>query len=333
VLPASLDCPWLAEHLNALAAAHAAGRMPHGLLIHESPGAGGEWLATWIARLLLCTSSGKKPCGVCTACRNAGENRHADLLFVKPIEESKQIRIEQLRDLCAELALTSHQGGYKVGILSPADSMNRFAANALLKTLEEPSGNTVLILVASQPSRLPATIMSRCQRINIRPPTRLESVAWLEKAKGPGDWHSVLDVIGEAPLGAIELDPVAVAKLGAETRQTLSDAVAGRIDPVAVAERWSRADLALRLMAFENWLTERMRGQLAPGADSVEMRPGTHLPERDSVLNIRTSYELLDRVRELKAALDSPINRSLALENVLRLLTAAAQAARSGNRG
>jgi len=332
MLPPNLDCPWLAEHMSSMAAACASGRVPHGLLIHESPGAGGEWLAFWIARLLLCTSSGPRPCGACTACKNASENRHADLLVVQPIEDSKQIRIEQVRDMCAELALTSHQGGHKVAVFSPADTMNRFAANALLKTLEEPAKNTLLILVASQPSRLPATIMSRCQRINIRPPTREESVAWLEKAKGKGDWAAVLDVIGNAPFNAVDMDPATVAKLGVETRQTLSDALMGRVDPVAVAERWSRTDLALRLMSFENWLTELMRGQLAPGADSVEMRPAAHLPQSVSVLNIRTSYELLDRVRELKASLDSPINRSLALENVLRML-AAAQAPRSGVRG
>ena len=76
----------------------------------------------------------------------------------------------------ADLALTSHQGGYKVGILAPADSLNRFAANALLKTLEEPPPRTLLILVASEPSRLPATILSRCQRIQLRAPPRSESI-------------------------------------------------------------------------------------------------------------------------------------------------------------
>lgn len=319
MLAAHLDCPWLKEHMASLAAARAADRVPHSLLIHESPGVGGEWLAFWIARLLLCTSE-QKPCGICTACKNASENRHADLTAVQPTEESRQIRIEQVRDVCAELALTSYQGGYKVGIISPADSMNRFAANALLKTLEEPSRNTILILVASQPSRLPATIMSRCQRINIRPPTREESIEWLKNAKGPGDWGAVLEVIGDAPLAAMELDPAVVAKLNSEIRQALADVQGGHADPVALAERWSRSELPLRLMCIENWLTERMRPRLTPDPDSVEMRPGAHLPERASVMNIRTSFGLLDRVRDLKTSLDAPINRSLALESVLREL-------------
>ncbi len=89
---------------------------------------------------------------------------------VSLVEESRQIRIEQVRELADELALTSHQGGYKVGILTPADALNRFAANALLKTLEEPPARTLLILVATQPSRLPATILSRCQRLRVRAP-------------------------------------------------------------------------------------------------------------------------------------------------------------------
>ncbi len=125
--------------------------MPHALLIHEAPGAGGEWLANWTARMVLGTD----------------KDLHPDWVRVHPIDESKQIRIEQIRELGEELSLTSHQGGYKVGVISPADVLNRFAANALLKTLEEPPARTVLILVVTQPSRLPATILSRCQRIRI----------------------------------------------------------------------------------------------------------------------------------------------------------------------
>lgn len=315
-------CPWLAEQMATLSASHAAGRISHALMIHESRGAGGTWLATWIAQLVLCTSADTKPCGVCIACKQTAEGIHPDLTLVQPIEESKQIRIEQVRDLTTELTLTSHHGGYKVGILTPADTLNRFAANALLKTLEEPTPRTVLILVAEQPSRLPATIMSRCQRIRIRAPARNQSIEWLRRMKGEetstNDWNAVLDVIGEAPLEAVGLDAGAVAKVNREVQDTLAEASTGRGDPVAVAERWSRSDLPLRLQCTENWLTERIRRRVGVGTYSAEMRPGTHLPGSDSVMNIRTAFGALDRVRELKSLLDAPINRSLALESLLR---------------
>jgi len=239
---------------------------------------------------------------------------------VHPVDDSKQIRIEQIRELGEELSLTSHQGGYKVGVIAPADVLNRFAANALLKTLEEPPARTVLILVVTQPSRLPATILSRCQRIRIAAAERAESVAWLEATKGKGNWNAVLDIVGEAPMLAAEADPEGVVQIGIEVRRGLEDAVAGRSDPVATAERWSRAELPLRLRCFENWLTERIRIQAGSPAFLTEVGAVTYLQRPQTVLNIRGLFELLDGVRDLVSALDTPINRGLALEILFRRL-------------
>jgi DNA polymerase-3 subunit delta' len=299
-----VSVPWLEKEMASLRAAHAADRMPHALLIHEAPGAGGEWLANWTARMVLGTD----------------KDLHPDWVRVHPIDESKQIRIEQIRELGEELSLTSHQGGYKVGVISPADVLNRFAANALLKTLEEPPPRTVLILVVTQPSRLPATILSRCQRIRIAAPARSEAVAWLDATRGKGNWNAVLDIVGEAPLLAAESDPEAVVQIGTEVRRGLEDAVAGRSDPVATAERWSRAELPLRLRCFENWLTERIRTQGESPGFLTEVGAVTYLQRPQTVLNIRGLFELLDGVRDLKSALDTPINRGLALETLFRRL-------------
>jgi len=311
---------WLAPQIASLRAALSAGRLPHGLLIHDSPGAGGDWLATWAAALVLCAKPAQAPCGHCEGCTRVTNDQHPDLVRVVPAEDSTQIRIEQVRGLSEELSLTSHQGGYKVGILSPADTMNRFAANALLKTLEEPPPRTLLILVATQPSRLPATILSRCQRLRVRAPLRAEAVEWLEQTRGAGDWNAVLDLIGEAPFLAAQADPKTLPALGEETRRTLEDIQRGTADPVATAERWSRSEPALRLRCFENWLTDRIRRQLLGAEKSAEIRSTAHLSHNASVLNIRSLFELADGVRDLRSSLDVPINRSLALELLLRRL-------------
>jgi DNA polymerase-3 subunit delta' len=311
---------WMGAETAALTAAHRAGRLPHALLIHEAPGAGGDWLAQWAARLALCEAPTHAPCGRCAACRRVGAWQHPDLFVVAPVEDSRQIRIEQVRDLAAELALTSHAGGYKVGILTPADFLNRFAANALLKTLEEPPARTLLILVATQPSRLPATVLSRCQRLKVHAPTRGEAVAWLTRARGSADWDAALDTVGEAPMLLAQADPKALAQIGAEVRATLDTLVAGRADPLATAERWARGELALRLRCFENWLTERIRRAQETRSDIPELRAGHYLPAPDAFLNIRGLFGLLDEVRELRAALDVPLNRALALEALLRRL-------------
>jgi DNA polymerase-3 subunit delta' len=296
--------PWLGKEMAALRAAYEADRMPHALLIHEAPGAGGDWLASWIAQLVLRTD----------------RSAHPDWINVRPVDDSRQIRIEQVRELAQELSLTSHQGGYKVGVLSPADVLNRFAANALLKTLEEPSGRTVLILVATQPSRLPATILSRCQRVRVPAPSRVDSISWLESTHGKGDWNAVLDIVGEAPMLAAESDVASVVLIGAEVRRGLEEAATGGADPVTTADRWSRAELPLRLRCFENWLTERIRGQFGTKGFLTEVGAVTYLQPPQTVLNIRELFELLDGVRDLKSALETPINRGLALESLLRRL-------------
>jgi DNA polymerase-3 subunit delta' len=318
--------------MAALGAARASDRVPHALLIHEAPGAGGDWLAAWAAQLLLCTRGGATPCGECAACRRSNALQHPDLLWVRPLEESRQIRIEQVRELSAELALTSHAGGHKVAIVTPADALNRFAANALLKTLEEPAPRTLLILVATQPSRLPATIVSRCQRLRVRAPGRATAVTWLTAARGKADWDGALDVLGEAPFLALEADPAQLAEIGADTRRTLETLVAGSTDPVAAAERWARSELPLRLLCFEIWLTEHIRSSEHGGGFLTEMRAAPYLSGGRPFLNIREQFGMLDEVRDLRATLDAPLNRGLALEALFRRLAPAA-GLRSGGRG
>ena len=313
---------WLSAETARLGAAYTAGRLPHALLVHEAPGAGGDWLAAWTARMVLCRNPPEAPCGRCAACERTSQGQHPDLIMVRPIEESTQIRIERVRELASELTLTAHQGGYKVGILSPADSMNRFAANALLKTLEEPPLGTLLVLVATQPSRLPATILSRCQRVRVRAPERAEAVAWLEATRGPGDWERVLAVLGTAPLAAAEADAGAVVEVATEVRRGLEEATAGGGDPVATAERWARSELPLRLKCVENWLTERIRAGMGAGGVFAEVRAGAHSRGHAESLDLRLLFGLLDAVQELKSSLDAPINRGLALESLLRSLSA-----------
>jgi len=314
---------WVAGEVAALAQSLRAGRLPHALLIHEAVGGAGEWLGIWAAQLVLCQVPGRPPCGTCAGCRRVTALQHPDLTLLRATEDSRQIRIEQVRELTAELALTSHAGGYKVALITPADALNRFAANALLKTLEEPPARTLLILIATQPSRLPPTVLSRCQRLRLRAPTRSESLAWLNAVRGPADWDAALAVLGEAPMVAATLEPKEVAEIGAQARTMLDELVQGSADPVAEAERWARAELPLRLRCFENWLTDQIRARERDGSFLTEVRPGPYLPGGQTFLNIRELFGLVDEVRELRATLDVPLNRGLALEALFRRLAPA----------
>jgi DNA polymerase III, delta subunit, C terminal len=125
---------------------------------------------------------------------------------------------------------------------------------------------------------------------------------------------------------AAESDPAAIVQVGAEMQRALNDAAAGTADPVATADRWARDETPLRLRCIENWLTERIRAHFEGRGFLTEMRAGPHLQAGPAVLNIRGLFELLDSVRELKSSLETPINRGLALETLLRRLAAGAAA-------
>ena len=132
---------------------------------------------------------------------------HPDFHWVEPAEGKVSLSVDQIRSICGKLALTSHGPGAKVAIVYPAEAMTLSAANALLKTLEEPTARTYLILVSHQPGRLPATIRSRCQTYAVARPGTASAVAWLnEQAPGrASDWPALLGYGDGGPFAALDL--------------------------------------------------------------------------------------------------------------------------------
>jgi DNA polymerase III subunit delta' len=253
--------PWQAAAAARLAASVA--RWPHAQLITGPAGIGKAVLAHWMARTLLCESpaTGNAPCGTCASCRYAAAGQHPDLRVIEPIdpadEEAKPaewISVERIRALTRWSELSSHRGGAKVAVIVPAERMNAAAANALLKTLEEPPAGTYFLLVSHQPGRLPPTITSRCRRVVAPRPTEAEGLAWLAQ-QGLADAGRLLAQANFAPLAAMALaDPEYQAERASwlaalASPKTLSPTALGsRID---AGPRETRRD---RLGAVVDWL-------------------------------------------------------------------------------
>ena len=319
---AGLDLFWLAPQVAALRRSRAQGRLAHALLIQDAPGAGGEQLALLAAQTALCAEA-DAPCGQCRNCQRVAARVHPDLWFVVPEEDSIQIKVDQVRALNETLALCGHGSGASVAILNPADMLTPSSANALLKTLEEPRPGVLIVLVAVVSARLPATVLSRCQRLRVLPPSRTECVAWLRRHRGEGDWEAALDVLGNAPLRALEADPALLRSLRDETESTLAGALAGSTDLAPAAERWAqREGLELRLLCAENWVTRRISAVLAGSGSLTELHTGAHLPAGKSSMNIRSLIRLMDALYELRRLASTTINKSLAVEQLLWQLRA-----------
>lgn len=298
----SRELPWLLPLQTQLERAIVGDRLPHALWLQLTVGSGAEQLAKWIAARLFCQDASSKPCGYCLACRRVSAEEHPDVLWLRPIEDSKEIKIDQIRELASSLSLTSHGGGRKVAVISPADRLNRNAANALLKTLEEPPGDALLILLGGDPSRVPATVRSRCLRLALATPPMAQWVEWLRSERGGGiDWAAVLEVLGPEPLQALEIDAEALDHLQRDTRRALDQALLGTLDPVATAELWGKEDYLPRVRCIEAWVLARLR-------ESTQQR--TALPTT-------TLLELLDELREARQWADTPLNKPLIIERLL----------------
>ena len=147
--------PWQKNQWQRLLSQHRQERLPHALLLTGAAGLGKETFARQFAQFLLCKAAGESVCGQCAGCSLILANNHPDLLMIAPEESGKNIKVDQIRDMSATLNQTAQRAGYQVAIISPAEALNRAAANALLKTLEEPSGRVLLLLVSHQPGALP----------------------------------------------------------------------------------------------------------------------------------------------------------------------------------
>jgi len=323
--------PWLEGARQRLRASLAAQRLPHSLLLLSTPGLGAEQLANWISALVLCESLGSRPCGVCASCLLLRSDSHPDSYIVRLEEDAQQIKVDQVRGLIESLSLKSYRGGYKVGVIEGAEALNVNGANAFLKTLEEPTANTVLIMIARPSHRLPATIASRCLRLTLTPPPAEAAIAWLEAraraspkagseaAAAPADaqsWDAALSLAGGAPLLALELNSPEIAALDEDMRESLKQLATGSVDVTLLADRWMRSNPGLRITWLENWITRRVRAALGGGTSRQSAEP-VRLPAALLKPKIRALFELLDAARELRRLASTGMNQQLALEALL----------------
>ena len=201
----SLPLPWQDNLWNDFTSRLEQQKLPHGLLLHGPDGIGLEHFVLALAERILCVSpENNYACGHCKACLLLKGKTHPDLICVEPDEPGRFIRVSHIRSLCTSLENTAQQGGWKVAVINPADAMNRAAYNALLKNLEEPQPNTLLILMSHRAGQIPATIRSRCQIENMPIPQREDALAWLNTVEKNDKNIEMLDIARGLPLLALQ---------------------------------------------------------------------------------------------------------------------------------
>ena len=248
--------PWLLETWQSLSERLAQGRLAHALLLSGPAGLGKRGLANALAAAAFCQNRRADgfACTECRACLLLAAGTHPDRMHLsfEMRDDGKtprtEIVIEQIRVLSERLSLSSQFGGMQIVIIDPADRMNPSAANALLKTLEEPSGSTVMILVSDQPARLSATIRSRCQRVQINPPKHAQALAWmLEQGISATDAELALVAMLDNPGRALEALGDGSLTLRSECARDLLALRSHRGNALGIAEAWAADRPAERL--------------------------------------------------------------------------------------
>jgi DNA polymerase III subunit delta' len=316
-------CPWLRPALEQLEAARESGRLGHGWLLAGPAGIGKINLALLFADRLLARGKGPPPVDLPMADavssvreRHLPSDHHPDLHWLFPEEGKRTITVEQIRDATESLNLKSHAGGAKVVLIEPADGLTGAAANALLKTLEEPSEDTYLMLLSHQPERLPATIRSRCQRLNLARPSPEELARWVGSPvqSFAGAWL----LTGGSPLQTAALLHDGKSSQRNGLRNELTSISNDKIDVQSVAAEWAKSDPELALTWLTRELHRQIRLRLAPAVStSVTDQEAGILHNAWSKLTVRRLFEQHETAERLLNQLGSGINLELALQALL----------------
>lgn len=235
----SAPFPWQGAQWAQLSRAFAAKQLAHAYLLSGSEGLGKSLFADGFARYVLCMNPIAQSaaagladtaiaCGTCSNCLKCGTGNHPDILTIEPEEGSKNIKIDQIRWLSEFVIRSSHSGGAKVVIIQSAHLLNANAANALLKTLEEPNDNTHVFLVSDHPGRLVATIRSRCQKLAFQVSDADVAASWLQAIIGEGNVNSILEASDMRPLIALQLAEGDSLQARAQFLQSICDLKTGK---------------------------------------------------------------------------------------------------------
>ncbi len=311
-LTAATPLPWQTEVWRRFLEIRRQRRLGHALLLSGPTGLGKSPLARRLAQALLCREPAEEglPCGNCRDCRLFDAGNHPDFRQLTPDESTGRIRVDAIRELLDDSVLVVGEGRARLFLIDPAEAMGVAAANALLKTLEEPPAGVHLLLVATHPEQLPVTIRSRCQQLPLRPPSTAQAIAWLgERADlEAGRAAPLLEMAGGGPVTVLHWLESGKDRLLERWRREFFEVAEGRADPSGVAESWLKeADLSLLLRLLGAWLG----GLLRKGA------MGERVAEISSLPSPAALHSLLDKLFETQRRLANNPNPQLALEALL----------------
>lgn len=315
--------PWQSELYQNLLTQFQTNRLPHAVLFHGNDGSGGWDLAISLSERLLCRSSDHYACGQCKSCQLLATGHHPDRLVIQPEEPGKALKVDQIRKINEFSAQTAQQGGIKLILIEPADAMNVNAANALLKVLEEPGGDTYLLLVTERLDAILPTIKSRCRLQRFSKPDRQQALVWLhdrQPEKSEKELSDLLSLAMDSPLTALNLLDGNRLSVRDQLIEGLTLLMKGQASPVELAQQWQKNDPRDIFYWLVLWFSELVRfvgakGQLPISDQGIAKVLKFSAAKCEPV----SLFDLCDHILRVRAGLleQKNLNNQLVLEEVL----------------
>lgn len=308
--------PWLKGYWDQLSRYLKQDRLPSALMLVGDKGLGLSSLAMAFAQRAVCLSpiDDEMACGLCESCLLFNAENYPDFFHLIPEEGKASIKIEVIRQLIESLALSNQYTKPRIVIIDPADAMSHSAANSLLKTLEEPSENTCLILIAHQQSNIPITIRSRCQLMVVKDIDLTCAQSWLLNS-GCQNAEEYLSLANYAPLYANDLWQKEALEIRASLMKDFLALIRGRLDPILFAEKCISLKGLPVLKWIMSWLSDAIKYAHGP-LDNQLMNPEllADLKILIEKLHLRSMHILLDRLSYLMSLEFNQVNQQLMLE-------------------
>jgi DNA polymerase-3 subunit delta' len=308
------------KQIETLRSALMNGRLHHAYLFAGPEGVGKRKIAFSFAKVIHCSETPGDFCNGCANCARIDAGNHPDVRFLEPLAGKKEISIQQIRDIEKELNFRSFSGKRKVAVIDPATLMNLSAQNALLKTLEEPPQDSLLILIASNAGGLLPTLRSRCLRISFNPLDEDSLARFLVSNKSrETDGARLLAAMAMGSLGAaLRLDNEKLRERRSRWIGLLSLLVPGdyRAAADAAEELAANRDESLQ---FLEWVESWYRDLLVHGATQnsqavINQDSLTPIRELSGKLHTERILSALDRIAEAGWSIQRNLNRRMVLE-------------------
>ena len=312
--------PWQQQNWDQLCNYRMQNRIPQALLITGKSGLGKQHLADLFTASLLCAKPQDNGlgCGHCDSCLLVDAETHPDFILIKPDEPGKAITIGQIRSLVTLLTLKPQFESYRVVIVSPADLMNNAAANAFLKCLEEPTERTVILLITDKPARLPATIVSRCQKLAVAKPDKEIAASWLSQQAIKDEPALLLSLTQGSPLLALDYANSGTLRLRNDCFKAWMDIAKQHRHPALIAEEWYKLPESPLIFWITSWVIDLIKCSFQIKADRL-FNPDLHesLQELSQRLELKGLYKFYDLLLLRRQLLDTQINKNTLFEEIL----------------